>query len=83
MYYCRVCGLYSEELPWGEDGKTPSYDFCYCCGVEFGYEDYIVETVKCYRNEWIENGAKWSEEEFKPENWDLEEQMKNIPERFR
>lgn len=20
--------------PWGDDGKTPTYDICPCCGVE-------------------------------------------------
>lgn len=37
-FYCRVCGLYLGYQPWGEDGKTPSYEICPCCGVEFGYE---------------------------------------------
>ncbi len=42
---CRVCGLYIDDLPWGEDGNCPTYEICSCCGVEFGNEDYTVESV--------------------------------------
>jgi hypothetical protein len=81
---CRVCGLYSEEyFPWGEDGESPTYDFCFCCGVEFGYGDATLEGVKSWRKKWIESGAKWHDPEYKTENWSLEEQLKNIPEEYR
>lgn len=32
--FCRVCGLPLDEDPWGEDGKTPNYTICPCCGVD-------------------------------------------------
>jgi hypothetical protein len=32
---------------------------------------------------WIKNGSKWSWPKNKPENWSLEEQMKNVPENFK
>ena len=38
FYVCRVCGAEQPEAPWGDDGETPTYDICNCCGVEFGYE---------------------------------------------
>lgn len=82
-HYCRVCGLYSEELPYGEDGKSPTYDICYCCGVEFGYEDYTVESTLEYRTKWISEGAKWFTPKEKPDGWNLEEQLKQVPDGFK
>jgi hypothetical protein len=79
---CRICGLL-QETPWGEDGKTPSFDICACCGVEFGYEDSSLKAIYAYRQKWLDTGAKWYLLEFLPENWDLDEQLKNIPPQFR
>ena len=31
-YRCRVCGLNQDFKPWGEDGKTPAFEICGCCG---------------------------------------------------
>ncbi|EGQ8490607.1 MULTISPECIES: hypothetical protein [Vibrio] len=54
---CRVCGLIQLDPPWGEDGKSPNYDICSCCGVEFGYEDSSVKGVSTYRKKWLEGGS--------------------------
>ena len=83
MYYCRICGLRQSEPPWGEDGKIPSYDICSCCGVEFGNEDYTLESIKRYRTKWIGEGAKWFDNKKKPIEWNLENQLDQIPEKFR
>lgn len=80
---CRVCGLYFEDLPWGQDGRSPSYEICPCCGVEFGNEDYTVSAAKRYRNRWISEGANWFNPKEKPKNWIREDQFKEIPEEFR
>lgn len=47
---CKICG-YSENnwFPWGIDGKTPSFDICPQCNVEFGYEDCNEEAIKSYK----------------------------------
>jgi hypothetical protein len=82
QFNCRVCGIYLEESPWGEDGNSPNYEMCSCCGVEFGNQDYTVESVKRYREKWLSDGAKWSLPKFKPSDWDLNEQMKNIPKEY-
>lgn len=76
---CKVCG-YSElnYYPWGEDGKTPSYEICPCCGVEFGYEDSTLEGMLKYRKKWIKLGGKWFKEEKRPNNWSLDKQLKNV-----
>ncbi len=75
---CRVCGLIQQEPPWGSDGKSPNYDICSCCGVEFGYEDSTDIGVIAYRKKWLESGSKWNNCEDMPENWNVEEQLKNI-----
>lgn len=80
---CRVCGLYRDTPPWGEDGESPTYEICPCCNVEFGYEDYTVESVKKFREKWIQSGAAWLEEESKPLNWNSERQLEDVPERFK
>lgn len=82
QHNCRICGLYIEELPWGEDGNYPSYEICSCCGVEFGNEDYKIESIRRYREEWIKKGSAWFEPSEKPEEWNREEQLKNIPQNF-
>lgn len=82
-HYCRVCGLYTDELPWGNDGLIPTYEICLCCGVEFGNEDYTIESTKKYRYNWLSKGNPWFFVNEKPKNWKLEEQFKNIPPKYR
>lgn len=55
LYKCRVCGFPQADPPWGLDGRTPSFDICACCGVEFGYEDATAEGVERYRQEWLDS----------------------------
>lgn len=81
-HYCRVCGYYNQDLPWGDDDKTPSFEFCDCCGVEFGYGDATQKAVRNYREKWLRSGAKWFNEKAKPEHWAVEEQLKNVPDDF-
>ena len=80
---CRVCGKIQDDLPWGEDGKSPTYDICDCCGVEFGYGDCILKAIHASRKRWLSNGAGWKYPEKKPINWSLDEQMKNISVEFK
>lgn len=79
---CRVCGLDQGFKPWGADGETPSFDICDCCGLTFGYQDCQISAIRKHRSQWLENEARWHCPKEKPENWSLEEQMKNIPEEF-
>lgn len=80
---CRVCGYLAETPPWGEDGKSPTYEICPCCGVEYGYEDSTIIAAKNYRQDWIASGAKWNDVNEKPANWLLEDQLHHIPADFR
>ena len=77
-YLCRVCGWQQEEPPWGEDGKTPTFNICDCCGVEFGYEDAIPESIAKFRSKWLNNGTHWFNERKKPKDWDLLVQIARI-----
>jgi hypothetical protein len=81
-YMCRVCGLLQEEKPWGEDGKTPSFDMCLCCGSDFGYEDCSPSSAKLAREKWLSKNELWNIPRFKPANWSLEEQLAQIPSEY-
>jgi len=79
MHECRVCGYYSKDYPWGEDGKSPTYQLCPCCGVQYGVKDITPEEIQNERELWIKNKYKWFDSNLKPANWSSEEQLKNIP----
>jgi hypothetical protein len=56
---CKVCDFdCSPLLPWGQDGKSPSYSICPECGVEFGYEDASAVGVKKFREEYLKKKAR-------------------------
>ena len=80
---CRVCGNIQKDPPWGENDQCPTYDICDCCGVEFGYEDCTLDAIRSFREKWIATGADWKYPKKKPSNWSLEEQLSNIPKKFR
>lgn len=82
LYICRVCGAEQLEAPWGDDGESPTYEICDCCGVEFGYEDSTLQGIKKYRTKWLEDGAKWHSKKSEPENWSVVEQLSHIPEKY-
>ncbi|MBO1348914.1 MAG: hypothetical protein EBE86_016690 [Hormoscilla sp. GUM202] len=52
-------------------------------GVDFGYQDAKLTGIKKYRERWLSQGAPWFWPKAKPENWDLEEQLQQIPTAFR
>lgn len=80
---CRVCGLTQPDPPWGEDGASPNYLICSCCGVEFGYEDSTVESTRTYRDTWLQQGSKWLEPGERPDDWSRERQLSQVPGKFR
>jgi hypothetical protein len=56
LFKCRVCGYNCAPfLPWGEDGKTPSYSICPRCGIEFGYEDSSENVILYARKKFLQN----------------------------
>ena len=80
---CRVCGFLNEDPPWGQNGNTPSFEICPCCGVEFGYEDSTLESVRRYREKWLTRGDEWNYKKARPANWSVEKQMDNIPPEYK
>src|SRR5438874_5329112 len=80
---CRVCGLLYDDPPWGPDGRTPKFEYCDCCGVEWGYQDATAEGARRFRQQWIEAGAKWSRPDRRPADWNLEAQLRHVPAAFR
>ena len=79
---CRVCGLLLEEPPWGLDGRTPLFNFCPCCGVEFGYQDATPLGARRFREAWLASGAQWEDPQLRPAIWDVLEQLRNVPKDF-
>ncbi len=82
-YRCRVCGLDLPDPPWGVDGRTPTFEYCVCCGVEIGYQDSTPIGARRFREAWLAAGAKWDEPDQEPEGWNLEEQLSFVPPDFR
>ncbi|MBL7719068.1 MAG: hypothetical protein JNL72_09560 [Flavipsychrobacter sp.] len=81
---CRVCGyVYPLDNPAWFNEVTPSHDICICCGVQFGYEDTTNDGVTDYRKRWLANGAEWFSPDFKPKDWNLENQLMKIPEKWK
>jgi hypothetical protein len=60
-HLCRVCGYLSEEPPWGLDGCCPTYEYCPCCGVEWGYQDSLPTSADRFRSEWVRRGGTWAD----------------------
>lgn len=79
--FCRVCGVELDFAPWGEDGRSPTFYYCPCCGTEFGIQDACYEEVKVSRRRWLESGARWKEPEEMPADWvmgSLAEQLERV-----
>lgn len=81
-YLCRICGYKHDSPPWGEDGNLASFEICFCCGIEFGYEDSTLKGIRRYRASWLESGAPWFQPSDQPEGWDLQKQLAQIPKEF-
>jgi len=79
LMLCRVCGLEQAHPPWGEDGLSPTYDYCPCCGTEFGYQDSSLAGVVKQRERWLAADARWAEPDVMPAEWDLGAQIRAIP----
>jgi len=79
IHQCRVCGYSNKECPWGGDGKSPTYQICPCCGVQYGVKDITPEEIQKERKLWAKSKYKWFDSNLKPADWSSEEQLKNIP----
>ena len=82
-----MCGLdlpaIGEDPPWGTSGNDPTFAFCPCCGVEFGYEDATLHGAQMRREAWAQDGYRWADPDRQPTGWQAHEQLNNLPERAR
>ena len=81
-YVCRVCGYINYEITC-EKGIYPTYNICPCCGVEFGYEDIDLASIRKYRENWINSGCNWFLDAGIKKDWNFLEQLKNIPDAYK
>ena len=80
MYYtCPVCGFPELEEP-AYKGKSGSFEFCQCCGFQFGKTDHDEHiSHEEWRAMWIKKGMKWFSSGYvPPENWNPRQQLLNI-----
>jgi hypothetical protein len=76
---CRVCGFPQGQAIWDDDGQTPSFATCACCGCTFGRDDTSPATIRAYRAEWRATGAAWFDAAQKPADWQLKDQLARLP----
>ena len=76
--HCRVCGYEPVEPPWGLDGRTPSFDYCPCCGVEWGYQDSSPVGTERFRSAWLEVGGPWRDASEPHDGLTLAERLRRI-----
>ncbi|MFC8872924.1 hypothetical protein ACFUAC_35645 [Streptomyces sp. NPDC057148] len=82
--FCRMCG-FGEYRFW--EAGWPTSMICACCGNESGIADMGAESgswaglegLHAFRGEWVGSGARWWNPRMKPRDWDLLEQLQNIP----
>jgi len=79
MNICPICGYTRLQMsPYDEHGY-PSYEICDCCGFEYGFDDdsegYSFEN---YREKWINEGFKFSNDKMQPETWNRQTMIKQL-----
>ncbi|MFI7344922.1 hypothetical protein ACIBSR_01440 [Streptomyces sp. NPDC049936] len=79
---CRICGYDDGDQVFDEYG-VPQYVICPCCYSESGIGDDNVSQVREVRGYWVATGAPWHDPSFRPADWDLLEQLANIPPQWR
>lgn len=79
--HCRVCGYGGGEIYW--EGALPTYAICDCCGAESGVNDSSPGDVRRYRQEWIADQCPWFDFRKRPADWDLGQQLGNVPPEWR
>ncbi|MFF9046940.1 hypothetical protein [Streptomyces parvulus] len=79
---CRICGYDDGDQLFNEYG-VPQYVICPCCYGESGIGDDNVSQVRERRGYWVATGAPWHDQGFRPADWELLEQLANIPPQWR
>ena len=75
-YSCPVCGYDQLSRPAYNEGGSPSFGICPCCGVQFGYQDCGFPHA-ALRRIWLAAGGAWySDATHPPDNWTALEQLR-------
>jgi len=77
-HLCRVCGYFSDDPPWGLDGRCPTYEYCPCCGVEWGYQDSLPASVERFRSEWVQRGGTWTNRTIPADGLTTNERLRRL-----
>lgn len=76
--FCKVCGYRASDPPWGADGRTPLFEHCPCCGVEWGYQDATLSGVQRFRSVWLSAGAPWRDRTVASDGLDVVVRLQQI-----
>ncbi len=68
--FCRVCGYYRRN------------DVCSCCGETTANISISLPQAYSMRKQWIKRPYKWHRTNMMPDDWSLEDQLKDIPDDF-
>lgn len=66
--------------PYANHFGLASYEVCHCCGFEFGNDDDPGtaggESFEQYLAEWVRDGCNWFQQDERPDDWNLESQLR-------
>jgi hypothetical protein len=75
---CPFCGLDQEEEIYRLMGHI-----CDCCGTEYDGIHFVREVAIPMREQWIKDGYPWFFPRRRPKGWIPEEQLNQIPAKYR
>ena len=77
-HFCPSCGIdISDSCVW--ENLSVEYVFCHCCGLKIGRESSSIQEVHEKRDQWLLHPEFWHDQKTKPDEWNIEKQMENIP----
>jgi hypothetical protein len=80
-HFCPSCGFdLSDSNVWYVLLDTRV--FCPCCGLKFGRVPPPIPEVREIRDRWLMHPEFWHVQKAKPEEWNIEGQMENIPKEY-
>lgn len=68
----------TDDPPWGLDGRCPTYEYCPCCGVEWGYQDSLPASVERFRSEWVRRGGTWTDRTVPADGLTTNERLRRL-----
>lgn len=78
LHRCPSCGYdISDSFLW--DNPKVESDFCDCCGISFKRGPMPIEEARTYRNSWLQHPLLWRNPKAIPQEWNLEDQVSQIP----